>query len=385
MTRILGSSIHIYLPTSKNNPLKAENAVLAPPSTPTVTETPERILMRHDGARYKWIKSFKGFAVAKKDRTGNLNRPQTAVSDGKGVGNGDTAENNAINLDNLVETPIATKLAGTSTQRIASLSEAIEAGAVTTLTDLLQHPGKTYSGSSRLKQDLQRIVTTYDENVLKTSPIVDAKGSPFKLALAPGSGPKRVANQAYSPNDLDNHVRVDDVAAWINNYSEKRAWQDKHMQVRKIDVADVPSHESALAGQDGVFCQRKIGKGAIVGPFGGVILDNGAEAKHRKICEVAGTDPDRYRFLATPSGNTDRKLIGQSVLMKANTALLETPVKKGRFSVNEHDAGRNNTTLFFMDVCNQDTNEIIALGFCMRTATSSRASRSVIPTVASMN
>jgi hypothetical protein len=337
MTKIWGSNIHVYLPSSKNNPVQAgaggstdtpvDMAVPVASTSASASSSAAQTPIHRDRARYQWVKSFKGFAVAKKIK-------------------GDTANSST-------PTPLA--------------NNGVRLPQHSNLVDLLKHSnvvhssGKSSLGTHRLKSDLQRILGRYDANILRESPMVDAKGTPFRLALASGARPKREANAAYNRSEPNNDIRMTEVAAWIDSYKERCVWQNGHMHVRKIRHSDVESYESALVNQEGVFSRKSLEHGTVVGPFGGIVLDNGAESYYRELCRAAGMDSDKYSFLVTPSGNTDRRLVGQSMLMKANTAFLAEPAKK-KFVLNEHDDRKNNISLFFVDV-QSDTGETFALGF----------------------
>jgi hypothetical protein len=88
MTKIWGSSIHVYHPWSKNNPVRAgSTASTGAPATPGSVAAgtsasagspseAEGGPVHRDRARYKWFKSFKGCAIAKK------NAKAPAASDG---------------------------------------------------------------------------------------------------------------------------------------------------------------------------------------------------------------------------------------------------------------------------------------------------------------
>lgn len=200
---------------------------------------------------------------------------------------------------------------GLETPREAASGQAT----VNTLLPVLMEFPTPQSLTSREAQIVRSLLDKYHPGFLTDSPVNDINGRPIQVRYRPN--PK----SGFS-DDISNQL-----ISIISNYSGHLAWMDEHLQVKEIDPSEVPDHERALIGQEGVFSKTEIRKDAVIGFFDGMLIENRHAAKRDKsIRKLAGC----AKYSGPASSGWGSSFHGMGMTMKLNTA---TILEDGRYLI----------------------------------------------------
>lgn len=103
----------------------------------------------------------------------------------------------------------------------------------------------------------------------------------------------------------------------LQDYPAHLRWKHDTLRIKAITRKDVPSHERALVGQEGVFATRRIEPNTFIGFFGGMVLEDKQDILNdRTLRDEAGCNKYFGRIRGLPSAT----LQVMDMTMKLNTA-----------------------------------------------------------------
>jgi hypothetical protein len=103
----------------------------------------------------------------------------------------------------------------------------------------------------------------------------------------------------------------------LQDYPAHLRWKHDTLRIKAITKKDVPSHESPLVGQEGVFATRRIKPNTFIGFFGGMVLEDNQDIMNdRTLRDEAGCSKYFGRIRGLPSAT----LQVMDMTMKLNTA-----------------------------------------------------------------
>ncbi len=153
------------------------------------------------------------------------------------------------------------------------------------------------------QQFVRGLLDEYHPEFLTFSPLVDAQGQPMPVVMSP-----------YCSLPPQAQVDCQNI---LQDYPAHLRWKHDTLRIKAITRKDVPSHERALVGQEGVFATRRIEPNTFIGFFGGMVLEDKQDILNdRTLRDEAGCNKYFGRIRGLPSAT----LQVMDMTMKLNTA-----------------------------------------------------------------
>jgi hypothetical protein len=209
-----------------------------------------------------------------------------------------------------------------------------------TLFGLLSGVPLPESISNGERERLFWLLRHYDPGFMTADPFTDVRGQPIAL---------RYCASEIRAGTPDQQTAISEI---FEAYPAHRSWLAEQAEVRTIQSGDVPDHECALAGRDGVFALRELAPGQVLALFDGMLIDNPDDIRlDRRLRQLAGCDNYHVEMSSDPLCLVE----GMGLSMKFNTATL----RNGSF-----DWDRINLESFWVPVmCPETGRRLNAMAF----------------------